>query len=80
VDRHRFDAEPDLTFRFDGDPDPNTTPVLHMFHKVAKKSTNEYHNYFQIPYFSPALALGSSEAIQGKVKPLDKSSTLSHVF
>jgi hypothetical protein len=30
VDRHRFEADPDLTFHFDGDPDPNTTPVLHM--------------------------------------------------
>ncbi len=30
ADGHRFDADPDLTFHFDGDPDPDLTQVLHM--------------------------------------------------
>jgi hypothetical protein len=51
-----------------------------QFHKVAKKLINTFQNYFRIPYFSLPLARGSSEPIQGEIKPLDKSSTLSYVF
>jgi hypothetical protein len=41
VDRHRFDADPDPTFHFDGDPDTDPDPTLSYTQVVKSRPDKE---------------------------------------
>ncbi len=58
VDRHRFDADPDLnpTFHFDADPDPDTTSFIHKFEYFLHHCPGYYLIIHKFEYFSSLLS------------------------